>query len=367
VKVVRHSTKVTVNPAFQSEANTAALLRYQPALQALAALRSSKRSDYINGTSQAREAARIIAAGNQQASGGLADFLSRIGQQAPTGPSQSEAQIVAQNLGLTGQAAGAMLANSTSRAAQGAVYQQQGLRKNYLSDVGQIDQQAQNIADQYGTFASDAYSKLVTADQQAAAKAANAAANRKNARIVAGVGPDGKVIPGGKADKPAKTKHTGTLPGGAKPATNEAFAGFQRSYQAGQSLAPRFAAKVRQGKLSFTDAVTALAGGIDSGTKTVVTINPLNGKPLLNRDGTPKTHQEKVPGVKGVGDALAARVAIEYALNNGKISRATAKALHARGITAKRLGIPVLTPTEEAAKTLSAGVNNVASLPSIGL
>lgn len=330
-----------------TQAQTAASLKYTPELQSLATLRNAAVGDYQQGARQARVAAQIIAAGAKDAQGGLADFLARAGASQVKAPNQSEASTVANNLGLTAQSAGAGLANTIARAGEGAKYQTEGLRSKYVSDVGQLDQRAQQIAGESGSFLADYYNKLLNAQADRNVKLTGIKSTAQSAADRLTVTQRGQDLT--HQDRQAgivaaaNKRAAGTLPGGSKPATNASFGTFQRSYNAGITVAKALATGIRDGSISTDAALAAITNGRPSKSVTEYVRDPATNQIIKGANGQPKTHQVTKPGTKGINDPVAATAALEYVLHGG-ITSSTASKLHGQGVTAQRLGVPIVSP-----------------------
>lgn len=362
-------TKTPVDP-FLRQASDATRLRYGPELDALQLLKTNARSQYISGRVQANRAAELIANYAQQAQGGLADTLARIGGYQKATQSQvpspgNEGAIVAQNMGLTGEAALGMLAKSGVRAQEGAEYQKQRLRDDYMGQKAQIDSRLSSLLQDAGVFTADTYNKLLQAqadrdwereklDTQTQTQLATSGLKvDKNGNIV--VDPDGKLA------YTEKNKQKNKSPWDKTTTRN-----FRNTLTGIQSQVGTIAGRVKSGKVSFDTALNVLVDGLPEKTVDVVVKGP-DGKPVTDSRGTPKMRQEKKPGMKGVGKdrAVVAKAALEVALYGG-ITSETAKELHASGVSAKSLGLKT-TVTPRRKKSVDVGtqtssaVNHVVS------
>jgi hypothetical protein len=211
---------------YLSQAQLEASLQIDPQVQALAALLSGQRGDYINTRRVNASNARGITEASQRASTGLRDVYGAQNPQQPaaggllaammTGATTPEGQAAYQRmLGEYGQTQ-QHLADQGMQAQTAATYANQQARDDYLSSKEQINNSYQDLLAQSGKLTAATYGKLLEARRQRATtrrgqdlSAANQAAqlgqSERNSIRSSGIDPDtGKPIPGGKADPKAK-------------------------------------------------------------------------------------------------------------------------------------------------------------------
>lgn len=167
---------------------------------------------------------------------------------ATTGDAESTRGRIAESLASS-------LKDTTMRkqdAAAGAAYATSNARATLESDRRKLQGQLTEISGQRGAFTQQRLAQLVDADQKARAEDRRAGLGRRNTRIVAGVDPHGRPIPGSAKAQELKLKKReaarkarekakgGKLPDGVKPletaGQNSVKSGIEKAIQVARRL-----------------------------------------------------------------------------------------------------------------------------------
>jgi hypothetical protein len=258
----------------------------------------------------------------------------------------NESRAMAAALGQQQAAALTDLQSRGVRAREGAQYATENARSALIDALTKIGQQQTSLTGEKGAFEASVISGLQEAQAGRDFTAGQNAQNRATSLLTAGVDPTGKVIPGGKADKPGKasTANKGRLPGGAKLRTTDAHAALIDKLQTAAGLAKEYKrANPHATRAQVADALMAGdPGGTVHDTKTT--------KVKLNPDGT----EVKNPAIPAQGQFLTS-LALDL-LFDGHVSRrnvagdpaAGYAGLHQRGYSVKALGLPGPLPHDQA-------------------
>lgn len=303
-------------------------LQISPQLAALGQLLRSKRSEYINtrhvNASNARgisEAAHQAAASTAQVYGGpnpqapaQGSVLAALLQSAGTPEGKAAYDRAVQEYGQTQS----MFNTQALRAEVGRQYGNRQARQQYLSDRGEIQQSAQDLAAQSGQLQAAGLNKILDAMAQrgltrrqqnisAANSRRSTSQSERNSIRSSGIDPDtGKPIPGGKLD-PSKTAS------GFKEASPSDFRTASQQIEYYRTWAQRYKnAKKPQPRSAAAEAF-------------------LQGVPANADIGRPAINPAKDPAY------VSAALDLVY---DGHLSRKTQQRLNDRGIRVKKLKVP---------------------------
>jgi hypothetical protein len=314
---------------FASQAALEALVRFGPELSGLKELQRSAQSNFLTAVNQARGSANSIVgtidsampqvskiyddAGLKQAAvaGTLMHKdvagLSGVADSIKAGASL-EAAGAANRLNESRSSALTDLSQQKVRARQGEQFAIGNARDQFVSAVEKILNRKQDLRREQGAFKAATINDLAEAEANRVLKRQEGAANRENARDIAGVDENGQIVKGGPKDPKVKKDAEGKK--------------VNTDLQHGE-LDDKVGSARRQ--------VEGLKAGRNR--KQIMDIL-VNGRPAqtVEVDGA----EVKLPGIDK-RSPLVARAAIELYFDK-KISRKTLKKLHARGFSVKKLG-----------------------------
>jgi hypothetical protein len=241
----------------------------------------------------------------------------------------------------------------------GAMLGAKQVMDRYGQNVDQISQQVQALKDEEGVYGSTTLKGLladVAAQQHDTAQkkadrdvsSTNAANQNATSRIVAGVNPDGTIIPGGKADPKVKDKKGPVrLPGGARLQDPKVHGQFKD--QLG-TVSSQIQSMLADGD-TRAEIATSLVQGEPAYKIKAGTPNPATGE-KAKTDIT-------VPAIKAMSP-LVVSISLDLALD-GHVSKRNLEELHRRGLSVKQLGLP--THVSKAQQLSADAVSTVQSLP----
>lgn len=353
---------------FVSQAALQTMLRYDPQAAALMALQRQAEGNYGTSVAQARAGALGARDAIDRATPGLAGVYDHAlsgaeharslvaGDIASLGPgvnrfaaagSAEQGQAV-QNLEAGRAQALGSLADRRLATYAGEQGAEHAAHDKLVAGLQQIFQSRADLAGQAGAF------KQLTALQlqQQAEKLAGAdrqkSADRATRLAIAGVDSSGQPIPGGKVDlanqRAAQKKaaaqakiHAGELPGGVRLATPQQHGSLRDAIDKAQQTV----AQLQAGGRSRGQIIALLTTG-----RPAMTVKA-NGQNV------------KIPAIPAA-PAAAANAAVDLTFDGG-VTPGTARVLHRRGISIKRLGYKLLSPGELTALRDSRAVRKIAS------
>lgn len=324
------------------QASLEALLRFGPELSGLMSLQREAEQRYSGGVRTARATGNAIQRSAAQASpavkkiyGNADETVAQANQitgALPAGVPASAAAAIAQEQSgfqrrMAESQAGALtgLKERGVAAQEGAAFAVQQARQDLNKDLGSIVQRRMDIGRESGAFTALTARELRTAAQDRADRLFVAQGGwtqqERNSLRSAGFDPDtGNVLPGGKADP---KKNTG---GGSDAADRNSSRGWasQEQHAAAQDMISQgidWAKRLKEAGLSRADVAEALS----TGREAAPIKDQETGKPVLNKDGTPKT-RSAVPQIKS---QLLLSAALDEVFDR-HLSRLNTRRLHSR-------------------------------------
>jgi hypothetical protein len=315
----------------------------------LAMLLGDAGRDYGRSVKQSRRGARVIEAGIDAGRESLNRNLAISGLSADALPETADARRIQQ----TQAAALGELDLRGLQAREGAASGVRQAGESYREDAGKIRSQLTRLISDRGTYTAGLLDELIEGDRNARRTAraeareqafdAEQKALDRDTRLTTsligqGIGPDGSIIPGGKADP--KTKKPRLTPGQQLTATGNVS----------QAIAQ--AKRLRTEGRTPQEALEILTSGRDKVTRTVfkdaqgrrvpeyVQQTDARGNPKRVKNPAIATEDTlSVPKVPTFQE-LYARAAVEAQYNNGgRLSAETVKALRRAGIRVKDLPV----------------------------
>jgi hypothetical protein len=343
---------------WMTQAALQALVRFGPEESGLKAARRDAESAYKTTVRQADATSAGIqyaigkvrpkvprnydAAGLQAARAAhVADGLS-----APGVPDSMKAAIAAERAGFTSETGRVARAGADgARGPPGAGGGGRGVREDERAERARVDvdeavQRHQDLAGERGAFTVATAQQLKQAAQDRADTLANQQAGRhqqnlsrgqseRNSLRSAGIDPDtGKPIPNGKLDPKAKTGP------GAKPKTQDEI----NRIGAASDEIDRLRGEIKNFPGAKPSEIRALLLAGDKGSAGTPLHDPATGKPLYNKDGTPKTGKPR-PALTPAKSRLLLDIALDLQTKH-YVSKENHQKLVRRGLRLRDLGLP---------------------------
>ena len=325
------------NP-WASEAAQEALVRYGPEISALNELQNEATSGYDTSVLQAKRGARGVVSqvaaerpavrqiydraglsqartattleGDTASLGGVADSIKA--------GASLEQTVGLRHLREAKAAALTDLSNRAVAAREGRVFAVNQAKTDLAKTLAQIFQRRVDLGNEMGAFQSSTANQLLQADldrksQQAIAGARLDQQERDSLRS-AGIDPNtGQPIKNGKLDpnSPLNRSRTGKGGSGSGGKGGRLTPGQVGTAQDTATLALDWATRLRNAGLSRPDVQQALLNGRDAQAGTQLH-DPTTGKPLYNKDGTPRMTKGR-PKVPAIGSQVLLAAALDEA------------------------------------------------------
>lgn len=354
---------------YAEQAALEALVRFGPELSGLAELQRTAQGNYATGIAQARQTAAGITSAARAAKPEIVDVYNDAGGRltqtdrmvagdlAALGPSGAAIRAAAKvESGASRSRLREARANSVRdlaerrvQAQSGRAFAVQNARRQLVDDLGKVQRRRADVLREQGAFTASTLGDLLQADMDRRTRLAiskmgararlqisraGLSQSERNSIRSSGFDPDtGRPIPGGKAD-PNRPSARGRS-GKSGWATQTQMARAADAVGTARQWAKRL--------LAAGVSREAIIAGLSSGRseRRVPIHDPVTGKPVYNRDGTPK--ERVIAGLPKVGSTLLIQAALE-AEQNGYVSRRTQRALHRRGLRLSVLGLPYHIP-----------------------
>jgi hypothetical protein len=240
------------------------------------------------------------------------------------------------------------LASRGVAAKEGRVWAVRKAQDDFAASMAKVLQRKVDLAREKGAFTASTMDNLMQADldrrQQLAIANARLTQSERGSLRSAGINPDtGKPIRNGPLDpnSPLNRQRDRSGRGGGGKGRFDATKAQIGAAQDDFALARRWATRLANGGASRAAVQGVLSQGQSASEKEVQLHDPATGKPLFNRDGTPKTVTRRRGEVPQVKSGLLLQAALEMTYD-GHLSRATARRLRERGIHPKQVGDVVL-------------------------
>lgn len=333
---------------YGTQVQAESILRFSPERSTLkSALRAAgkDRSGAIAGARGAAEGAKMTAdqvapqfrKAYDESKGQVDSVLERLGVTSPDNAIARDGAGTTRRLAERLQMA---LDESSSRkldADAGLAFSIDQANSRYATDSGRLRDRLSAISREEGAFRQARSGELSAADAERDFTAEQKGKDRANARKVAGVGKDGKVVPGGPKDidgdgKP-DSKGKGDGEDGKKWLSAKDHQTFRGEVSAAESaIKEAIAAAKAAGKLPANRKAQrqAIANAVRKGTPDISVSQP--------GENDTKT-STKIPGQKPITNDLALKIALDLVYEH-KVQPGYVKLLHANQYSLKILGLP---------------------------